>query len=200
MKLVANRTNAFIDYVNSRVVGRRVDQGYMTFIDHVREGVGYKIDATGDATIHTCTASEGHAEKLEVPGRPEFNIWDCNLKFTYRYNSNTKGNKQIFAFGGMTGEHVEWGNLSPEGTVMVTYISIPGDQARITFQFLVDADHEDNPGHFIRDHVVTHFKSLFIQFGQEFTGTTIREDFMPEIETLATVGSQSLEFESYIDS
>lgn len=176
---MADRTNEFIQFVNSRVVGRTVSQGFMTFKDQRdRFGNGYKIDADGEATIHTCTGTEGKAEKLDIAGHPEYNVWHCDLKLTYRYKSTTHGNKQIYALGKMTGEHPEWKSLHPNGTIIVSYISLPGDQLRITVQFFVDADHDDNPGHFVRDHVVTHFRSLFKQFGQEFTGTSISDNFL----------------------
>ncbi|WP_342762077.1 hypothetical protein [Bacillus sp. BR3(2024)] len=168
--------DTLVEKLNSQLVNKSVEQPLMTYQDNTsrdpitRSEVGNKIKARGSATIESFVNHEGEFEKITLPNGQNF--WYANnLKVTYKYTSSTHGERWIYP-GGVFVDNV-WNELHPTGTVTFIFNLEVQKNGTIGLNVTIDAGHEDRPGHFVRDHVVVHFRQNAIKAFQDYTGVEI---------------------------
>jgi hypothetical protein len=89
--------------------------------------------------------------KLKIDDEDGFQFWKTypTLNLDFRYESWTHGEKRVYP-GGAFVDNV-WDNVYPQGTIRAVITMEPQKNNQLRLEISVDADHDDRPGHFIRD-------------------------------------------------
>ena len=175
---IVDKTDELIEKIKNEFLNHTVDQPITTYIDETSEHgppwarvtTGYKIKAKGWCKAVAIGASTGTLQAIAIPGLGG-TFWLANLTLEFRYESWTRGEKWVWPGGIYVG--YEWENLHPKGTVKLILGMEPQRNGRLRLECMVDADHDDRPGHFIRDRVAPHFINRIDSIIENYTGVSV---------------------------
>jgi hypothetical protein len=172
---MADVTNDLVSFLKQRLIGYDVHQPLKTIdrdVTSVPFGgeVGSEIKARGSAEITEFVGHIGTLAKIEVGN---YRIWatDPHFIFTLRYRGSTGSERRTVPGGAVIDK--PWGDIHPKGSLKATLFMRPQHNAELKLEVDVDADHNDRPGHFVRDHVVRKVIDKIDGLLEEFTGVSV---------------------------
>ena len=166
-------TNQIIDFIKTRFVGHEVYRGLTTIDRNVNGlGIGTELKARGSAKITDFSSFEGSVKRIQVSNYI-FWIADPFFKTTYRYQGQTSAELWTVP-GGAIVDH-PWGDVHPRGTIISTLVMKLQEQITLHLEYQVDPEHDDRPGHFLRDYVVPLTTDKLELIIEEFTGSPVHK-------------------------
>jgi hypothetical protein len=163
-------TNEMIEHLKA-FVGHEVYQPLTVYKDETSDNLGFKVGkelrARGSARINEYQSHTGSIKRISVQN---YNMWFADLKIVYRYTSQTTG--ETWGYPGGVLLDYPWGDLHPQGTIVAT-LQLQQSSGAVHLEVQVDADHDDNPGWFIRDRVVPQTIGKLDALMENFTGISI---------------------------
>jgi hypothetical protein len=174
------KTDELLGRVNNEFVGYQVEQPLMTYIDNTETTdliigsvtSGHKIMARGSCKIVSLTGHTGDI-KLKIDDEDASQFWKTypTLNLEFRYESWTHGEKWIYP-GGAFVDNV-WDNSYPQGTIRAVLSLQPQQNGKLRLEIVVDADHDDRPGHFIRGIVAPALVNRLDWIVENMTNTSV---------------------------
>jgi hypothetical protein len=178
---VVDRTQDFLNKVRNEFVGYQVEQPLTTYIDNTTEigpnwppgskiRTGNEIKARGWCKIETLASSTGQLQSISVPGIGA-QFWLANLTVDFRYQSWTHGERWLWPQGIFV-DNV-WNDISPQGTIRAILTMQAMRNGVLRLECMVDPNHDDDPGHFIRDRVAPKVVARLDFLAENFTGVHV---------------------------
>jgi hypothetical protein len=167
-----DKTNEVATYLQSKLIGYRVDRGLTTFSDDVNDfGFGKKDKARGSSEITSFDLASGNLQKIDtgISGVPI--IWAGDITFTIRYKANSHGERWAYP-GGALIDNI-WGSVDSAGTVKANLKMKPQTNGVLVLDISVDPDADDRPGNFVKDYVAPLFRDAIDNTLEQFTNTQI---------------------------
>ncbi|PPK77492.1 hypothetical protein BXY41_11630 [Lacrimispora xylanisolvens] len=165
-------TKEFVDFMNSKILNASVKKDLTTYKENLdRFGNGNKIMAKGEGHIEKFVANNGYVKKILIENK--YYLWYFDLDISYQYTSTTHGEYWACALGKCTFLNNEWGSVHPKGIMKARFVAEPSKNLQVKLEIQVDPDHNDNPGHFVRDRVIPLFREQVMNAAEEFTGLII---------------------------
>jgi hypothetical protein len=176
MAKVEDKTGEVTTYLQSRLIGYRVDRGLTTFSDQTTDipiigESGYKDKARGSSEISSLDLASGQLQRIdaEVAGIPI--LWAADIIFTIRYKANSHGERWGYP-GGALVDNI-WGSVDSAGTIKTNLKIKPQTNGVLVIEISVDPDADDRPGNFVRDYVAPLFRDAIDNTLEQFTNTQI---------------------------
>jgi hypothetical protein len=172
---ITDMTDSAITFLKNQFVGHEVFQPLTTWEDNTKTvnlpfgsvTAGNQIKAKGSAKV---TSYQSHTGNLQRVTFDNFNIWIADLVVVFRYTSKTHG--EMWYWPGGLFENNVWDDVHPQGDLVV-HLTLQQSSGAIHLEVRVDPDHDDNPGHFIRDRVAIQTIAKLDAVLEQFTGISI---------------------------
>jgi hypothetical protein len=170
------KTDELLNRVNNEFVGHQVEQPLMTYIDNTSTNFGIRSGnrtmVRGSCKVASLSEHSGDI-KLKIDDEDGTQYWKTypTLNFEFRYESWTHGEKWIEP-AGIFVDNV-WDNVYPQGTIRAVITMQPQQNGKLHLEITVDADHDDNPGHFIRDIVAPQLVNRLDWILENMTNTAV---------------------------
>lgn len=155
-----DKTNELLDRVRNEFVGYQIEQPTVTYQDNTTTintplgtvRTGNQIKARGSCKVVALTGNSG-AFKLKIDDEDGSQYWKTypTMVMDFHYESQTHGERWIWP-GGVFSENV-WDDIHPKGSIRAIVTMQPQHNGKLHLEITVDPDHDDDPGHFIRDRV-----------------------------------------------
>lgn len=115
-------TTDFVDYVTNHFVGQEsaADKRY----DYRRNGIGKVVHGEGSGRVSQLLTWSGRGFRVgyeeDIWGTPTTTVkLGIDTSFTFAYEGKTKGKAQCYTPIGSSGCGDEWGELHPEGRILI---------------------------------------------------------------------------------
>jgi hypothetical protein len=178
---IVDRTQDFLNKIRNEFINHQVDQPLTTYIDDTQDvgpnfppgakvRTGTEIKARGWCKITSIGSTTGALQSVTVPGIGT-QFWISDLVINFRYASWTHGEKWVWPGGAFVNN--EWNDLHPQGSVKAILSMQPQRNGVLRLECSVDPDHNDRPGHFIRDRVAPQMISRLDFLTENFTGVSV---------------------------
>ena len=175
------KTDELLERLKNEFVGYQIEQPLMAYIDNTAitdlgpfgsVTSGNKIMARGSCKISSLTGHTGEI-KLKIDDDDSSQFWKTypTLNLEFRYESWTHGERWLYP-GGAFVDNV-WDNSYPQGTIRAVFSLQPQQNGKLRLEIAVDPDHDDRPGHFIRDRVAPLLVNKLDWIVENMTNTSV---------------------------
>lgn len=146
-------TTDFVNYVTSHFVGQTsaADKRY----DYRRNGIGKVVFGEGSGRVSQLLSWTGRGFRYgyeeDIWGAPTATVkLGIDTSFTFAYEGKTKGKAQCYTPVGNSGCGDEWGELHPEGRILIDVNADNNDGYIVHIRYDVISDDDGRPSEVVR--------------------------------------------------